>query len=157
MEFSSPLSRHLGLTLGLYVGLLPVSVAKDAPSPFDGLTMDGVIEIVKHMAAENPLPNNYQDRIDQHWETLLLDASSRKILNQHTEKSLVCGLVNAKNSYGAYTGYHPFVAMFGKDEKVLFLYSPNYKDIYKILLKKKNRFNDNCSSHPGQSLLGSFG
>ncbi|MGS0941545.1 hypothetical protein ACVA51_13435 [Pseudomonas luteola] len=50
--------------------------------------------------------------IKKEMETQLKDADSAKIMNLRLVKeesgSFFCGLVNSKNSYGAYAGYEPF-------------------------------------------------
>lgn len=44
-------------------------------------------------------------------ETSLKDAGSAKLQNIRFKGETFCGLVNAKNSYGAYTGYVPITGM----------------------------------------------
>lgn len=52
-------------------------------------------------------------------ENRLKDAESSRLKDVLVEGEYVCGLVNAKNSYGAYAGYSHFVGMLfaGKDGK----------------------------------------
>ena len=45
-------------------------------------------------------------------ETSLKDAGSAKLQNVRFKGETFCGLVNAKNSYGAYAGYVPIKAWF---------------------------------------------
>lgn len=44
-------------------------------------------------------------------ENRLKDAESARLKDVLVEGEFVCGLVNAKNSYGAYAGYSHFVGM----------------------------------------------
>lgn len=49
-------------------------------------------------------------------ETKLKDASSAKFQNVRVKGDHFCGLVNSKNSYGAYAGYTPIGGMLFKIE-----------------------------------------
>jgi hypothetical protein len=73
------------------------------------------------------LPPDYREQIDADFVRTLKDPDSRKIAYQGTPYgSLVCGTVNARNSYGGYTGQQLFVAYFrqaGTLARVL-LFSP---------------------------------
>ena len=58
-------------------------------------------------------PSDYQQRVDAVLVRLLKDPVSRQITYTATPYgSLVCGTVNARNSFGGYTGAQPFVAYF---------------------------------------------
>lgn len=48
-------------------------------------------------------------------ELRLKDASSAKLQRVRVKGEKFCGLVNAKNSYGAYAGYSPISGMVFKD------------------------------------------
>jgi hypothetical protein len=51
------------------------------------------------------LPSNYQQLIDARFAHILKDPDSRKVeLSAHPYGSLVCGTINARNSYGGYVG-----------------------------------------------------
>ena len=59
------------------------------------------------------LPKNHKQLIDKQFTEILKDPTSRKVEFTSTPYgSLVCGLINAKNSYGGYTGKTPFTAYF---------------------------------------------
>jgi hypothetical protein len=59
------------------------------------------------------LPSDYQQRLDAVLMRLLKDPASRQVTYTTTPYgSLVCGTVNARNSFGGYTGSQPFVAYF---------------------------------------------
>jgi hypothetical protein len=59
------------------------------------------------------LPANYQQVIDAYFVTTLKDPDSRRIVyGSNPYGSLVCGTVNARNSFGGYTGQQPFYAYF---------------------------------------------
>jgi hypothetical protein len=61
------------------------------------------------------LPPDYREQIDADFVRTLKDPDSRKITYQGTPYgSLVCGTVNARNSYGGYTGQQLFVAYFSQ-------------------------------------------
>ena len=48
-------------------------------------------------------------------ETQLKDASSAKLLRVRVKGNDFCGLLNAKNAFGAYAGYSPIMGMVFKD------------------------------------------
>lgn len=48
-------------------------------------------------------------------EMQLKDASSAKLQRVRVKGEHFCGMVNAKNSYGAYAGYSPIMGMVFKD------------------------------------------
>lgn len=48
-------------------------------------------------------------------ETRLKDAGSAKLQRVRVKDENFCGLINAKNSYGAYAGYSPIMGMVFKD------------------------------------------
>jgi hypothetical protein len=61
------------------------------------------------------LPKDYRAKIDSRFASILKDPDSRKIIYEDPKfGSLVCGLVNAKNSYGGYTGNKIFISYFSK-------------------------------------------
>jgi hypothetical protein len=66
-----------------------------------------------------PRPADYQSRIDVAFSLLLKDPASRQI--RYTALpwgSLVCGTVNAKNSFGGFTGAQPFVIYFTEQQRI---------------------------------------
>ncbi len=68
------------------------------------------------------LPKDYKIKIDKHLVDILKDPDSRKVEFLRTPKgSLVCGTINAKNSYGGYTGKKPFTAYFSQSGELIFL------------------------------------
>lgn len=68
------------------------------------------------------LPKDYKIKIDRHLVDVLKDPDSRKVEFLRTPKgSLVCGTINAKNSYGGYTGKKLFTAYFSETGEVIFL------------------------------------
>jgi len=74
------------------------------------------------------LPANYQQLIDAEFVATLKDPESRKIVyGRNPYGSLVCGTLNARNSYGGYTGQQPFHAYFTATGKLaeLLIYSPS--------------------------------
>jgi hypothetical protein len=61
------------------------------------------------------LPPNYREQIDADFVRTLKDPDSRKIVYQgNPYGSLVCGTVNARNSYGGYVGQQLFSAYFSQ-------------------------------------------
>jgi hypothetical protein len=61
------------------------------------------------------LPQNYREQIDADFVRTLKDPDSRKIeYKGNPYGSLVCGTVNARNSYGGYTGQQLFSAYFSQ-------------------------------------------
>jgi hypothetical protein len=64
-------------------------------------------------AAEGILPRDYKKQVDAKLADSLIDPDSRKLeFVSHPYGGLVCGLVNAKNTMGGYTGKEPFFAVF---------------------------------------------
>ncbi len=64
-------------------------------------------------AAEGILPRDYKRQVDAKLADLLIDPDSRKLeFVSHPYGGLVCGLINAKNTMGGYTGKEPFFAVF---------------------------------------------
>jgi hypothetical protein len=62
---------------------------------------------------QTPLPPDYRAQIDADFVRTLKDPDSRRVVFQSTPGgSLVCGTINAKNSYGGYTGPQRFAAYF---------------------------------------------
>ena len=70
-----------------------------------------------------PLPLDYQDQMDKAFTRRLKDPESRQVTSLEFKGGLVCGYVNAKNSYGGYVGAKPFGFLF--DQK-----GPLYVDIF---------------------------
>jgi hypothetical protein len=73
------------------------------------------------------LPTNYQQVIDAYFVNTLKDPDSRRIVyGSNPYGSLVCGTVNARNSFGGYTGQQPFYAYFTADGEIaeLVIYTP---------------------------------
>ena len=70
------------------------------------------------------LPKNYQQLIDAYFVQVLKDPDSRRIEYTVTPfGSLACGTINAKNSFGGYTGKQPFFAYFGTNGNLVQLVS----------------------------------
>lgn len=71
-----------------------------------------------------------------------LDPASAQFRNIDVQSDFgnadVCGEVNAKNSYGAYTGFKPFLFSVSEDfgERVLFEESPSGKFLIDLNCKK---------------------
>jgi hypothetical protein len=66
-----------------------------------------------------PLPPAYRAAIDAALVQRLKDPDSRRIAWRSTPLgSLVCGTVNARNSFGGYTGEQPFLAYFDADGRL---------------------------------------
>jgi hypothetical protein len=67
------------------------------------------------VAQSGRLPVDYKKKIDQYLIGYLKDPDSRKVTFGPTPYGgLACGEVNAKNSYGGYTGAQPFYAIFNE-------------------------------------------
>jgi hypothetical protein len=58
------------------------------------------------------MPKDYRKQIDARLVQRLKDPDSRKVEFGTTAGGLACGTVNAKNSYGGYTGKQIFTAVF---------------------------------------------
>lgn len=59
------------------------------------------------------LASGYKKQIDSYFAKILKDPDSRRIeFIRHPYGSLICGSINAKNSYGGYTGKQPFFAYY---------------------------------------------
>ena len=87
------------------------------------------------------LPANYRDLIDAYFVATLKDPDSRRIdYGSNPYGSLVCGTVNAKNSYGGYTGKQPFHAYFTVEGKLaeLVIYPPNELEAVRALKRQQH-------------------
>lgn len=62
-------------------------------------------------AAGSPVSETDLKGIRVALEDHLKDADSAKLKNVRAKDGTVCGMVNAKNSYGAYAGFTPFLAL----------------------------------------------
>jgi hypothetical protein len=70
------------------------------------------------------LPKNHKVQIDTSFVRTLKDPDSRKITyTGNPYGSLVCGTINARNSYGGYTGPQPFYAYFAPNGQLAELQS----------------------------------
>jgi hypothetical protein len=66
------------------------------------------------------LPANYREQIDAYFVATLVDPDSRKIeILKNPYGSLVCGYVNARNSFGGYTGRQFFATYFNAEGKLV--------------------------------------
>jgi len=63
-------------------------------------------------------PADYKAQIDSSLKDILKDPDSRKVEFLAVHGGVVCGSVNAKNSYGGYTGPQPFGAAFDEHSKL---------------------------------------
>src|SRR5437660_70811 len=71
---------------------------------------------VRETIRRTQLPNSYKEQIDEQVVAQLKDPDSRKIAYlANPYGSLICGTINAKNSYGGYVGAQPFHAYFTPD------------------------------------------
>lgn len=69
--------------------------------------------VARRQIWQRPLPQTYAIQIDQALRRMLKDPDSRKIeYVGHPYGSAICGTVNAKNSFGGYTGKQVFLAYF---------------------------------------------
>jgi len=79
------------------------------------------------------LPKDYRAKVDNYFFENLKDPDSRKIeFRSHPFPGLVCGTINARNSYGGYTGRQPFIAYYRKDNS-LYVESFSDDDVYVVL------------------------
>lgn len=76
------------------------------------------------------VPDDYKEKIDAFLDNYLKDPQSKLVEYVIQPKgSLVCGSINAKNSYGGYTGKEPFYAYFGRDGSLKGFEKYDLKDI----------------------------
>lgn len=76
------------------------------------------------------LPHDYQKIVDQRLAQELKDPDSRKVQFAATPYGgLVCGTVNAKNSYGGFTGGQPFFAVFDAEGNLSSFETHSYSDL----------------------------
>ena len=89
-----------------------------------------IMEQKRAQIRECQLPSNYQQLIDARFADILKDADSRKVeLSANPYGSLVCGTINARNSYGGYVGKQPFLAYFDASGKLGQLKSYSDQDL----------------------------
>lgn len=64
-------------------------------------------------------PENYRQAVDRRLERMLKDPESRRLeFYPNRVGSLICGNVNAKNSYGGCPGRQEFIATFTSDGQI---------------------------------------
>jgi hypothetical protein len=89
-----------------------------------------IMEQKRAQVRESQLPSNYQQLIDARFVDILKDPDSRRVeYLDNPYGSLVCGTINARNSYGGYTGKHPFLAYFDASGKLRQLASYSDQDM----------------------------
>jgi hypothetical protein len=72
-----------------------------------------VVAALSEAIGKLTLPKNYAEQIDKRFAQLLKDPASRQIAYKGKPYgSAVCGTINAKNSFGGYTGQQVFLAYF---------------------------------------------
>ena len=70
-------------------------------------------------AEDGKRPANYRKVADARIASILKDPDSRKVrFGAMPYGGLVCGTVNAKNSYGGYVGDQPFYAVFDRSKEL---------------------------------------
>jgi hypothetical protein len=74
---------------------------------------------VAALEASGKPPVDYRSAVEQYFEENLKDPDSRKVTyGPAPTTGAVCGKVNAKNTYGGYTGAEPFLAYFDAAGKI---------------------------------------
>ena len=82
---------------------------------------------------QTALPADYAQRIDAAFVAILKDPDSRKLSSMFTPSgSVVCGMINACNSFGGYTGSQPFMGYFDALGHVIFLRSYSAQEIVSL-------------------------
>jgi|GEM_PF-4373315 len=85
------------------------------------------------MVRQTSLPADYAQRIDAAFVAILKDPDSRKISAMFTPAgSVVCGMINARNSFGGYTGPQPFMGYFDPPGQVIFLQSYSSQEVVQL-------------------------
>jgi len=69
-------------------------------------------------AEQGVVPKDYRQKVDRWMVENLKDPDSRKVEFGKASHVVACGTVNAKNSYGGYTGKKPFTAWFTAGSEV---------------------------------------
>lgn len=78
---------------------------------FKAMLLLGTLAVSMSAVAGSVSPQDLKG-IKSAMDDRLKDSESAKLKDVRiAEDGTVCGLVNAKNSYGAYAGYEPFIAM----------------------------------------------
>jgi hypothetical protein len=86
-------------------------------------------------------PADYKKPVDLYIAGLLKDPESRKVVyTGNPYGGLVCGTINAKNSYGGYTGAEPFYAVFDSNKKISELIMLSASDAN--LFRRSNNIDD---------------
>lgn len=84
-------------------------------------------------AREARLPADYKKRIEARFVEILKDPDSRRVeYGGNPHGSVSCGTINAKNSYGGYTGRQPYVAYFTRSGEIAMLESFSDRDIVNV-------------------------
>ena len=94
------------------------------PATSPAIIQQEKIATIPQDIGQRTLPANYEAVIDGAFAHRLKDPDSRKIeYVGQPHGSAVCGMVNAKNSFGGYTGRHQFLAYFSTTGKLEYLKS----------------------------------
>ena len=90
----------------------------DAPTG-SGLTVLAVLLALCAPTYAADTPDDFKSQVDQALSAQLKDPDSRKIeILSQPIGGLVCGTINAKNSYGGYVGKQRFFVSFDASKKV---------------------------------------
>ena len=65
------------------------------------------------------LPTDYKNQTVNYFASNQKDPDAMKITFGKTQGGLVCGLINGKNSFGAYVGFQPFYTVFNSSGKII--------------------------------------
>lgn len=66
------------------------------------------------LAEGGTLPSNYKNVVESQVRNLFEDPASAKIIIEPPKGSLICGTVNASDSFGNYVGWKDFYLVFDK-------------------------------------------
>lgn len=98
-------------------------------------TLGSLIRKLNEQAAENFVhveANNFQEALRESLSYNFLDPFSSKIRNVYFNGSTICGEINAKNSFGAYTGFKQFRISLAVGDVVIDANLFAYEEIRKI-------------------------
>ena len=107
--------RRLGTVLAVAMFLDGCAGREAIPDSYDdgGADRRAAASARVRLADSHPAPSDFRRQIDRRLSEILKDPESRRVLYDGAPGGgIVCGLVNAKNSFGGYTGAQPFYAWF---------------------------------------------
>ncbi len=89
---------------------------------------------LKTAVSNADVPKNFESKLAKYFEETLIDPDSRRVtFGARPFGGLLCGDVNAKNTFGGYTGRQPFYVAFDQKGEIVsgVVLNKNYERVYR--------------------------